>query len=249
MAAYTDYQPEPDDNTAAPPVGAPEGNYPGKVVNNTFRRLMAAVRNLGDSVPKLETGGDPTARVGTMAYQNASAVAITGGTIGGAVSGVTPVRGIISYGGTLAQAETLAPNWGICDGRTVNGIATPNLRGRFIRGWSDDLTPGDTGGSTDDLTTSSGGSHDHGAVTGSTALTVAQMPAHTHAITGVETSGNNTGSDPASTSGSASDDLETESKGGGEGHTHSITSGGAHTHTVTSPPPPYYALIYLMRTA
>lgn len=249
MATYLDYQPEPDDNTAAPPVGAPEGNYQGKVVNNTFRRLMAAVRNLGDTVPKIATGGDPTAQVGTMAYQNASAVAITGGTIGPAVAGVIPVRGIISYGGTVAQAEALAPNWAICDGRTVNGIATPNLRGRFIRGWSDTLTPGDTGGSTDDLTTSSNGAHTHGGVTGSTTLTEAQIPPHTHDITGVESSSNNSGAAPGADSGTSKPDIVTESTGGGEGHTHTIASGGAHTHTVTSPPPPYYALIYLMRTA
>lgn len=249
MASYADYQPVPDDNTAASPIGAPEGSYQGKWVNDTFRRLMAAVRNLGDDVPKIPLGGDPALRIGTLAYQNAAAVNITGGTLGDAVGGVTPIRGIIYFGGTISQATALEPRWALCDGRTVNGIVTPNLRGLFVRAWSDSEAPGSSGGSVAAITSSAGGSHTHGGATGSTTLTVDQIPAHTHSITGVETSGNNTGSDPAATNGTSVGDIETESTGGGQGHTHTIGSSGTHTHTVTPTLPPYYALLILMRTA
>lgn len=129
MATYTDFQPEPDDNTAAPPVGAPEGSYQGKWVNNTFRYLMAAVRNLGDNTPKIPGGGDPTLQVGTMAYQNAASVNISGGTIGSAVAGVVPIRGIVPYGGSVSQATALEPNWALCvRGDTLVSLADGSRR-------------------------------------------------------------------------------------------------------------------------
>jgi hypothetical protein len=47
---YSDYQPVADDNQAAAPIGAPEGNYRGEWVNDTFRHMMAVIRKLGDGV-------------------------------------------------------------------------------------------------------------------------------------------------------------------------------------------------------
>lgn len=262
MATWRDYQPEPGDNTAAPPVGAPEGNYRGSVVNDTFRRLMAAVRNLGDTTPKITGAGDPEATIGSMAYQNAGAVAITGGTISSTVAGIVPLRAIVPYGGNLTQAAALAPNWAICDGRTVNGIVTPDLRGLFVRAWSDSVAAGSSGGSFDAITSSSNGAHTHTGSTGSTALTVGQLPAHSHreggslaggdaGLTTAEQNPTSSGYTRPGDYGNQNDSWRwlTEETGSGQGHAHSIGSDGAHTHTVTPVAPPYYALIYIMRTA
>ena len=61
----------------------PDG-FKGPDVKSAMRSLMAAVRTLGDSVVK-------SAGIGTMSNQNADAVAITGGTIGGNVVGYSHV--------------------------------------------------------------------------------------------------------------------------------------------------------------
>ena len=259
MPSWRDYQPGPDDNTAAAPLGAAEGNYRGNVVNDTFRYMMSVIRLLGDQTPKLPPGSDPFATINGMAYQNPANVAITGGSIAG-VGGITRMRGVIAYGGSVAQAAALEPEWALCDGRTVNGITTPNLRGRFVRGWSDDLAVGSTAGSTGDVTSSSAGAHTHTGSTGAHALTVNEMPAHSHLegsasddTTGATTATQNDPVDEINRAGSLGnqDDSwrwETEETGGGAAHSHSISSDGAHTHTVTVPPPPYYELVYIMRT-
>jgi hypothetical protein len=263
MPSWRDYQPTPDDNNAASPLGAAEGNYRGKWVNDTFRYMMAVIRQLGDNVPKLPDGGDPFAPIGGMAYQNPANVSITGGSIAG-IGGVTPIRGIIAFGGTVEQALALEPQWALCDGRTVNGIATPNLRGRFVRGWSDTLAPGETGGMTGDVTSSSGGNHNHGGSTSGHALTVDQMPAHAH-LGGGNLAGAGAGAGRTTpvknpegagwlrpgSYGNQNDSWRwlTDPVGGGQSHTHGINSSGVHSHTVTVPPPPYFVLVYIMRTA
>lgn len=63
MPVYTDYEPIADDNQAAPPVGAPEGGYKGSVVNDTFRYMMAVIRNLGDGALQLDGTTSPTADI------------------------------------------------------------------------------------------------------------------------------------------------------------------------------------------
>lgn len=57
---YLDYSPDADDNQAAPPIGAPEGNYKGMVVNDTFRQFMAAFRRLADGVLHLDGSKSPS---------------------------------------------------------------------------------------------------------------------------------------------------------------------------------------------
>lgn len=65
-------------------------------------------------------------------------------------AGIIPVGGIIIWSGTLQAASNLGPSWTLCDGSTVNGITTPDLRGRFIIGSnSTNYNPGNTGGSAD----------------------------------------------------------------------------------------------------
>ena len=75
-------------------------------------------------------------------------------------------------------------------------------------------TAGTTGGSN---------THDHGAATGSTVLTIAQTPAHTHNIVGTGADGTVVGEFMSgSNAGGYTHNWVTESAGGGGGHTHPI---------------------------
>lgn len=173
-------------------------------------------------------------------------------------NGYVPVGGIILWSGTVASIPT---NWALCNGS--NG--TPDLRDRFVVGAGSTYTAGTSGGS---LTTATGGSHDHGAVTGSDgAETTSSGGDHNHG----EATGNHSltiseiMTEFAPVGGASAIVAVTEADGsthtalahthpiGTDGahthtvsdHTHSITSDAGHTHTAT---PPYYALAYIMRT-
>lgn len=154
--------------------------------------------------------------------------------------------------------------WFLCDG--TNG--TPDLRDRFIVGANTNKPLGTSGGST---ATNSAGNHTHGmtgagvhshtGLTGSTALTVAQMPAHEHDLELKYTTVGGAGSSRQYWTRSAPDTLTdgivtdgTSSEGSGLGHTHTLSQdgehahalveAGSHTHTLT---PPYYALAFIMK--
>lgn len=107
-----------------------------------------------------------------------------------------------------------------------------------------------------------GGSHNHGGKTGSTILTVDQMPAHTHSWYGASLS--------TFANGSAKEGYEyygtgdqTTSTGGSQGHDHTISDSGTHTHGISSDGthshgfttgsssnlPPYYTVALWLRTA
>jgi microcystin-dependent protein len=73
--------------------------------------------------------------------------------------GTIPVGGIILWSGSIANIPS---GWALCDGQTVNGNVTPNLRDRFVVGAGGGYGVGGTGGS--DLVTLSG----------------AQLPSHAH---------------------------------------------------------------------
>lgn len=78
-------------------------------------------------------------------------------------------RGIIAmwYG----SVASIPAGWALCNG--ANG--TPDMRNRFVVGAGDDYSPLATGGAN---------THNHNAATtGSTALSVAQMPSHSHGVT------------------------------------------------------------------
>ena len=59
-------------------------------------------------------------------------------------TGFVPVRSIIMWSGTPADALLIPSNWKICDG--TNG--TPDLRNRFVVGAGDDYDLDETGGTT-----------------------------------------------------------------------------------------------------
>jgi hypothetical protein len=143
---------------------------------------------------------------------------------------------------------TIPTGWHLCDGTA----GTPNLRDRFIVGAGSAYAVGATGGATTDaITTSVGGGHDHGAATGSHALTTAEMPAHTHEVgaRGSNASSNSEPKDFIDDYPGSGSNVVSSSTGGGAGHTHTITAEPNHSHTATvDTVPPYYALAYIMFT-
>lgn len=96
--------------------------------------------------------------------------------LGSGVSGGIPSGMIAIWKGTII---TIPAGWVICDG--ANG--TPDLRDKFVMGsggGTTQLTSG--GGTTAAFTTGLAGAHDHSGVTSGTAINIAQMPIHTHAL-------------------------------------------------------------------
>jgi len=124
-------------------------------------------------------------------------------------SRVIPFGLISLFFGAIANIPTA---WQLCDG--TNG--TPDLRNNFVRGAGSTFVPDETGGS---------------ETTGSHTLIVAEMPAHTHGITGA-ISGNN---DSGTSAGARALATNTSITGGGGGHMHPDTV------------PPFYALAYIMK--
>ena len=75
--------------------------------------------------------------------------------------GIIPIGGIVMWTGA---ANAVPDGWALCDGSTVNGHATPDLRGRFVAG--------------------AGGAYAVGYTNGvdSVTLTTGQLPAHGHSF-------------------------------------------------------------------
>ena len=162
------------------------------------------------------------------------------------------------------DVNEIPDGWALCDGN--NG--RPDLRNRFIVGVGSDYVIGDVGG--EDLhagvMTGGSGGHDHGGGTGTTELTAADIPAHSHYLW-VQWTGGAGDAEPLSGSGSRGlagnadgsfsyqnvngngDSLVQESGGGGSGgHDHTITSESDHTHTVGfDNRPPYFALYFIIK--
>ncbi|MBK3776425.1 hypothetical protein GAY31_20085 [Azospirillum brasilense] len=214
-------------------------------------------------------------------------LALTGGSITGALSvtgtfsaarvqengnDLLPVRSIVMWWG---GAGAIPANWALCDGRTVNGILTPDLRNRFILGATTDGGLGTAGGSfSASATTSANGSHSHTASTNSTGshshggstathtLTIDQIPFHDHGV-GPAVLGALLGNQHAMGSPTPFvNGVNFSGQGGGQGHSHSISSDGAHSHSVTvnsvgdhfhsvsvNTTPPYIAIYYIMKVA
>lgn len=169
---------------------------------------------------------------------------------------------IVMYSGDLGD---IPANWAVCDG--TNG--TPDLRDRFIVAAGPTYPADSTGGvatHSHTVTVDNGGAHSHTGTTSAEALTIAQMPAHTH-YNGVTDSGGSSNlfnhgavaASPTTTNSidgnTADGTLEgtTTSTGSGDTHDHTlaIDSGGAHNHTasssVVSNVPPFYSLAFVMR--
>lgn len=178
-----------------------------------------------------------------------------------------------------STAASVPSGWGLCDGSTyprndgTGNIVAPDLRDRFILAAGSTYAAGASGGSIAAITSSASGahtpagtldtagSHTHSGTTDSHVLTIAEMPAHSHTITGY--AGASAAAGSYTLTGSVSPGtFGTSNTGGGDGHSHTITAtdaGGSHTHTftgtavadhthtITPTLPPYYVLAYMMR--
>lgn len=145
-------------------------------------------------------------------------------------------QGLIS----MFSGDVIPDGWALCNGS--NG--TPDLRDRFIVMAGSKYKGTGGGATTTDSATVSGN-----VSIGSTALTVAQIPSHTHGFTSFssQTGLYSATSGPKVELAGAGMNSDSEATGGGQGHTHSATfSSNAHTHTIDVTPP-YYALAFIMK--
>ena len=163
-----------------------------------------------------------------------------------------PVGGILAFSGTFGGEGNRFPiplgedapdmHWCLCDGTTTNGLPVPDLRGRMIRGASDSVPAGSTGGSEKH-------SHSLSGTVGDTTLSVEQIAGHTHASYGSRYGQNasSPGSQFASDSGDRSNGgtQYTKATGGSLPHTHDLTGESGEASSL----PPYYALSFIMRCA
>lgn len=173
-------------------------------------------------------------------------------------SALLPPGVIVDWYGTIAS---IPAGWALCNGQTVNGFTTPDLRAKFVL-CADGTTylPGQTGGAasvtaatdtagahthggttgsaggvTPTGTASTAGSHSHTGATGGHALTVAELAPHHHQ----EGAGTNPGSGGNTTwttqAGGVSTTFNafTADTGNGDQHTHPISADGDHTHPLS----------------
>lgn len=150
---------------------------------------------------------------------------------------LVPVGVIMMWSGTIA---TIPAGFKLCNGvgTISNGSAVPNLVSRFIIG------SGTTSGGTYDVGDTGGSSNI--VVSGSTAghaLTLSQIPAHSHTVpVNTNSSGGYAYVDGNDADGDDKGTISTSSVGSGNAHSHnvSITLTGGNL-------PPYYALAYIIK--
>lgn len=157
---------------------------------------------------------------------------------------IVPKGAIMMWSG---QIDDIPYGWNLCDGE--NG--TPDLRGRFIVGYTPDNADYSTIGKT-------GGESSH-------QLTIDEMPKHNHATsisiadTKVITSQDGAHSHSIPTGNSTTDSTTAAPKAKNNNYNKlNSDSAGAHTHTFTmyargggkahENRPPYYVLAYIMKT-
>jgi microcystin-dependent protein len=225
----------------------------GTEIDAEFNAIEAAVQTKADSSSPLFTGEPkgPNPVVGVAPTNHLATV----NTVTSEVAKAFPVGGIIMWGGSYG---TWPSGWRLCDGGThtrsdgLGSITVPDLRDRFIVAAGASRSHLTVGGSdTHNHTADASGTHSHGGVTGGTALTQAQMPAHTHDVN-MPANLNSTNIAPVgATNGTIAGSVAftTTAAGSGQVHDHSIGADGSHTHTVQSNlnVPAYYALAFICK--
>ena len=161
-----------------------------------------------------------------------------------ATAGV-PSGVICMWSGTNANIPS---GWNLCDGAN----STPDLRNRFIVASGSTYATGNTGGA--DSVNSAGTVDASGLSAGATTLSTAQMPSHTHSITGYFVQRTDVinelvsgGGYPSANNSSAFSATST-SAGGGGSHSHSMSGSASFTGSSTENRPQYYALAYIMKS-
>ncbi len=212
--------------TVAGPVGATSfsGNGAGLTALNGTQVTTGTIADarLTGNIPRLNAGSQTF--TGNMQVNGSLTVASPSAVNG---FGTIPLGGIILWSGALNQVPA---GWALCNGGTVSGRTTPDLRNRFVVGAGAAYNPGSTGGAD------------------SVALTVNQMPSHAHSYQDgffIENYGSNAypetfvGNNLQGSGDTDGDnryiwyrDMTTFSNGGNQAHENR---------------PPYYALAYIMR--
>lgn len=202
---------------------APGGSDPldletlGGVSSDDFSALQEKVAGLIEAIGNI----DPW----TM-FPPRLPVAIDGVTFGGSDG-----RRAIMPGETEARED-----WILCDGGSDGkGGTVPDLRGRMIRGASDSVPAGSTGGSETH-------SHSISGTVGATTLSVAQLASHAHPYSRATTGRLYTGGGAGPLDQNVTDN--TGQTGSSRSHTHSLS--GVSSEGASSLPP-YYAGHYVIR--
>ena len=176
--------------------------------------------------------------------------------------GAVPIKAIIMWSGTEAEAQDLV-GWALCTGGTQNGITIPDLRDRFIVGAGSAYTTGNTGGAnTVSLSVSNIPSHNHTVSIGdhhhSHSGTTAGGGSHSHTFH-VSSSATGAGHGSHKTMRAAGyHGLGASSTSSESNHTHTFSTNGIwHSHSASAGytgsgsahenRPPYYALAYIIR--
>lgn len=213
------------------------------VVNKTTSTLeiMKVTNRSGDTFTVVRAQEGTTAR----AFPSGSPVELrlTAQSILDAIDVKIP-RGIITM--WSGAVDAVPSGWHLCDG-TAN---TPDLRNRFIVGAGNSYAPGNTGGAlsyTPTVTVNVAGT---GVQVAGTALTVDQMPSHSHMLH-IYSGDGSAGGRCTSYGGRAYIQGDTcLPAGGSQPHYHGVTDNG-HAHTAGASAidsrPPYYALAFIMK--
>ncbi len=160
-------------------------------------------------------------------------------------NGATPLGGIILWSGTTAPT-----GWALCNGDSVNGYKTPDMRNRFVVGYNPSDWRYDKPGNLSQKGTSAS-SDIGGAAT--VALNLSQMPRHNHTM---QDAGTHTHSYKDYYNNSFQCDVDDERKCNTVTYVSRTTSSdGNHKHTIDyngstaahENRPPYYTLAYIMR--
>jgi hypothetical protein len=158
------------------------------------------------------------------------------------LAAVMPIGAIMIWSGSDANVPS---GWHICDGGTYGGIASPNLRDRFVIGAGGSYSPGATVGPA----TYNGTITPTGTVAvGNHTLTTSELPAHTHTYTEYfngTTIVKTVASTPGELAGRDTSILN-QNEGGGSPHGH---TGSTISFTAIDPRPAYHSLYYIMKYA
>ena len=191
----------------------------GGVSSDDFSALQGKVAGLIEAIGNI----DPW----TM-FPPRLPVAIDGVTFGGSDG-----RRAIMPGETEARED-----WILCDGGSDGkGGTVPDLRGRMIRGASDSVPTGSTGGSETH-------SHSISGTVGGTTLTVGQMPIHKHPLMSFARVEYGNGGN-RSFDGNGDTLAYCGDEGGSQPHAHAFFGASDEANGL----PPYYALAYIIRIA